>query len=132
MREGGRSMPAQHFFAESPEAVGIDSARLEALFERAEREVREGLLPSAQIAVARHGKLAGMRSIGRVTCEGRPAQATNDTLYVVFSCTKAIIVGGGVAVDPGRASWLRRGAGCRHQSRSSLRTGRKTSASSSS
>ena len=84
-------MPAQHFFAESPEAVGIESARLEALFERAEREVREGLLPSAQIAIARHGKLAGMRSVGRVTCEGRPVEASDDTLYVVFSCTKAVI-----------------------------------------
>ena len=58
--------------------------------QRAEREVREGLLPSAQIAVARHGQIAAMRTFGRVTHEGHEAAATNDTLYVVFSATKAI------------------------------------------
>jgi CubicO group peptidase (beta-lactamase class C family) len=83
-------MPATHFFAESPQRVGIDPAKLEALFRRAEREVRDGLLPSAQIAVARGGKIAGMRTFGRVTHGGREAPATNDTLYVVFSSTKAI------------------------------------------
>jgi CubicO group peptidase (beta-lactamase class C family) len=70
--------------------VGVDPQKLEALFERAEREVREGLLPSVQIAVAREGKIAGMRSFGTVTHEGRPAAATNETLYAVFSSTKAI------------------------------------------
>ena len=83
-------MPNQRFFADRPEDVGIDSEKLEALFDRAEREVREGLLPSAQIAVARHGKLAAMRSFGRVRHEGREAPATNDTLYCIFSATKAI------------------------------------------
>jgi CubicO group peptidase (beta-lactamase class C family) len=83
-------MPDIHFFADSPESLGIDPAKLEALFQRAEREVREGLLPSAQIAVARHGKIAAMRTFGRVTHAGRDAAATNDTVYVVFSATKAI------------------------------------------
>jgi CubicO group peptidase (beta-lactamase class C family) len=80
---------AQHFAA-SPEEVGVDPAKLEALFTRAEREVRDGLLPSVQIAVARRGRIAAMRSFGSVTHEGRPAPATDETLYVVFSCTKAI------------------------------------------
>jgi CubicO group peptidase (beta-lactamase class C family) len=83
-------MPQAHFFAESPESVGVSSAKLEALFQRAEKEVRDGLLPSAQVAVARHGKIAGMRTFGRVAHEGHEALATNDTLYVVFSATKAI------------------------------------------
>ena len=83
-------MPATHFFADSPQALGIDPSKLDALFTRAEKEVREGLLPSAQIAVARHGKIAAMRSFGRVMHEGRESAATNDTLYVVFSATKAI------------------------------------------
>lgn len=78
------------FFAESPQSLGIDPAKLDALFDRAEREVRDGLLPSVQIAVARHGKLAAMRTFGRVTHQGREAAATNDTLYVIFSATKAI------------------------------------------
>ncbi len=84
-------MPASRFFAESPESVGVDPVRLEALLERAEREVREGLLPSCQIALARDGKIAGMRSFGRVTHEGCPAAATDETLYVIFSATKGII-----------------------------------------
>lgn len=83
-------MPDAHFFADSPKSLGIDPAKLEALFERAQREVREGLLPSVQVAVARHGKLAAMRTFGHVTHVGREAAATNDTLYAVFSATKAI------------------------------------------
>jgi CubicO group peptidase (beta-lactamase class C family) len=79
-----------HPVAASPESVGIDPRKLEDLFDRAEREVREGRLPSVQVAVARHGQLAGVRSFGTVTHEGRPAPATDETLYVVFSCSKAI------------------------------------------
>ena len=59
----------------------IDPAKLEALFERAEREVREGLLPSCQVALARHGRLVESRTFGR---------ASPDSLYAVFSCTKAV------------------------------------------
>ena len=83
-------MPHPHHFAESPESVGVDSTKLAALFERAEREIRDGTLPSAQLAVARDGKIAAMRSFGSVTHEGRSAPTTNDTLFVMFSCTKAI------------------------------------------
>ena len=74
-------MPDRSLFAESPESVGVDSERLEALFTRVEKEVREGLLPSAQVAVARNGRIAGMRTFGA---------ADDETLYVVFSATKAI------------------------------------------
>jgi CubicO group peptidase (beta-lactamase class C family) len=83
-------MPAPRFFAESPADVGVDPDKLDALFARAEREVRDGLLPSVQVAVARHGKIAAMRTFGLVTHGGRQAAATNETLYVVFSATKAI------------------------------------------
>lgn len=84
-------MPDQRFFAAAPEDVGIAADKLAALFERAEQEVRDGLLPSAQVAVARGGKIAAMRTFGSVTHEGAPAAATNETLYVVFSATKAIM-----------------------------------------
>ena len=83
-------MPKQRFFADSPESVGIDPSKLEAVFERAEKEVAEGLLPSSQIAIARNGRIVGMRTVGTVTHEGREALATNDTLYCIFSSTKAI------------------------------------------
>jgi CubicO group peptidase (beta-lactamase class C family) len=83
-------MPLPEHIASSPESVGVDPEKLAALFERAERDVREGRVPSAQIAVAREGKIAAMRSFGAVTHEGRPAPASDETLYVIFSCTKAI------------------------------------------
>lgn len=75
----------------SPEVVGLDSAKVEQLFERAEQEIREGLLPSAQIAIARRGRIGAMRTFGSVTHAGETVAATNDTLYAVFSATKAIV-----------------------------------------
>jgi CubicO group peptidase (beta-lactamase class C family) len=77
-------------YASSPESVGVDPDALNALFERAEKEVLEGTLPSVQIAIAREGKIAGMRTFGRATFGGREAEADDDSLYCIFSCTKAI------------------------------------------
>jgi CubicO group peptidase (beta-lactamase class C family) len=77
-------------FADSPESVGIDAEKLEALFERAAREVHEGLLPSVQIAVACRGRIAGMRSFGSVRHGGSSESARNDTLYAIFSASKAL------------------------------------------
>jgi len=73
-----------------PEAAGLDPAALDALLVRAAREVDEGHLPSAQIALARHGQLIAFQTFGTVTHEGLAAAATNETRYCVFSCTKAI------------------------------------------
>lgn len=77
--------------AGTPEEVGIDSDKLEAVFARVRRDVDDGVLPSAQVAVARHGRLAGMRSFGQAVQGGALKPATNDTLYTIFSCTKAIV-----------------------------------------
>lgn len=74
-------MPDASFFAPSPEAVGIDAERLAEVLQRVRREVDDGLLPSAQIAVAREGRLALFETIGA---------ATNENLYCVFSSTKAL------------------------------------------
>jgi CubicO group peptidase (beta-lactamase class C family) len=77
-------------FAKNPEDVGIDSGKLEALLERVQREVQGGLLPGVQVAVARQGRLAALRSFGRVKHHGVDAATSNETLFCVFSCTKAI------------------------------------------
>jgi len=53
--------------ATKPEDVGVDSEKLEAVFARAKRDVDEGVLPSAQVAVARNGRLAGVRTFGDLT-----------------------------------------------------------------
>lgn len=84
-------MPAAKLIAGDPRAVGLDPAKVEELFKRAEREVIEGLLPSCQIAIARNGKIAAMRSFGHAVQGGKDQPVTNDTLYCVFSCTKAVI-----------------------------------------
>ena len=63
-----------------PEDLGIDSEKLEAVFARAKRDVDDGVLPSAQVAIARHGKLAGLRTYGTVSIGGNEVPATDDTL----------------------------------------------------
>ena len=78
------------YLASSPESVGIDPSALEALLTRAEQEVRDGVLPSVQIAVARQGKIAAMRTFGSATFAGSETAASDDSLYCIFSCTKAI------------------------------------------
>ena len=54
---------------------------LTALRQRAEREINEGLLPAAQFAVAHSGQLVAFESLG---------DCSDDTLFPIFSCTKAI------------------------------------------
>jgi CubicO group peptidase (beta-lactamase class C family) len=77
--------------AARPEDVGIGSEKLEAVFARVKRDVDEGVLPSAQVAVARNGQLAGVRTFGSAEQGGETSPATDETLYVIFSSTKAIV-----------------------------------------
>lgn len=65
-----------------PVELGLDPAAVAALLARAHREVDEGLLPSCQLALARHGRLALFATIG---------DAAPTSRYVIFSCTKALI-----------------------------------------
>ena len=60
--ENRHDAEANQIAAESPREVGLDPYKVEELFNRAEREVAEGLLPSTQIAIARNGKIGAMRS----------------------------------------------------------------------
>jgi CubicO group peptidase (beta-lactamase class C family) len=83
------------YLAAKPEDVGVDSELLEAVFARAKREVDDGVLPSAQVAVARQGKIAGLRTYGAAVQGGSERSATDETLYCIFSSTKAVV---GVAV----------------------------------
>jgi CubicO group peptidase (beta-lactamase class C family) len=55
---------------------------VDALIERAHREIHSGLLPSCQLAIGRGGEIVLDETIG---------DATADTRYVIFSCTKALI-----------------------------------------
>jgi CubicO group peptidase (beta-lactamase class C family) len=62
----------------------LNQAKVDALIARARREVDEGLLPSAQVALAKDGELVACETFGA---------ATPDTRYAVFSCTKAFVAG---------------------------------------
>ena len=46
------------------EEVGVDPARLELFLSRARLEVDQGILPSVQVAVARHGTLVAFETYG--------------------------------------------------------------------
>ncbi len=63
--------------------AGLVPERVAALSERVRKEVDVGLLPSAQFAVAKDGKVIAHESFG---------DATNDTRYPIFSSTKAFSV----------------------------------------
>ena len=52
--------------------------------------IDEGRYPGAQIALARHGKLALFRTYGDAKTEGGKVPATNETLFLLFSQTKVL------------------------------------------
>lgn len=66
---------------------------IEDLRSRVQRDVDTGVLPSAQVALAKDGELLLFETFG---------DATNDTRYVIFSATKAIVAG---------AAWILIGEG---------------------
>ena len=71
-----------HKFAAKPESIGLDPQKLKELTRRVRQEVDEGLLPSAQIAVAREGRVGLFETFG---------EADDKTMYCVFSSTKAVM-----------------------------------------
>jgi CubicO group peptidase (beta-lactamase class C family) len=64
-------------------STGIVPERLEALQQRVQKEVDEGLLPSVQYAIAKDGE---------IVAQGTYGDATDDTRYCIFSSTKAFSV----------------------------------------
>lgn len=73
----------------NPEALGLDPRALDRLCALVERHVAEGRHPGAQLAMARHGKLALFRSFGRSRAEpDAPAEARS--LFLLYSNTKVV------------------------------------------
>src|SRR5581483_8110325 len=83
-------MPASKFFADGPAAVGLNPDKVQALMDRAERDVREGILPACQLAIARGGRIAAMQTFGRAVQGGVEKPATDETLFASMSATKAL------------------------------------------
>jgi CubicO group peptidase (beta-lactamase class C family) len=67
-----------------PEAVGVDRALLELFEARVRLEVEAGVIPSAQLAVARHGRLVAFETYG---------DATNESRYILQSVGRTIVAG---------------------------------------
>ena len=63
------------------ESAGLKIDKVSELLARVQKEVKEGLLPSAQVAVARNGKVGVFESYG---------SAKPESLTCIFSATKAI------------------------------------------
>jgi CubicO group peptidase (beta-lactamase class C family) len=64
--------------------MGIEKSAVGKLVDRVRREVDDGLLPSAQVALGYEGELVHAETFG---------DATGDTRYVVYSATKAFVAG---------------------------------------
>lgn len=65
-----------------PESLGIDPARLELFLQRARLDVEQGQLPSAQVALARHGRLVAFECLGKTNPQTR---------YVLQSAGRPVI-----------------------------------------
>ena len=76
--------------AATPSSVGLDPRALERLRELVTRHVAEGRYPGAQLAIARHGKLALFATIGDARLEPKRVPAGDDTLWLLYSNTKVI------------------------------------------
>ena len=63
-------------------AYDLRVSRLQELLDAARADVESGWLPSCQLAVARDGEIVAFETFG---------DATNDTRYCIFSCTKPIV-----------------------------------------
>lgn len=73
-----------------PTALGLDPDRLERLYATVEAHIAAGRYPGAQLAIARHGKLAAFRTFGQARIDP-PAPATERTLWLLFSQTKPVV-----------------------------------------
>jgi CubicO group peptidase (beta-lactamase class C family) len=73
-----------------PGSLGLRVDILNRLARLIEGHIKEGRYPGAQIALARHGKLALVRSFGAARIEPDAAPAKDDTLWLLYSNTKVV------------------------------------------
>src|SRR5262245_55968063 len=77
----------------TPRELGFDEAALARLRKLIQSHIAEGRYPGAQIALARHGRLALFESFGRAAL-APDAAARPDTLWLLFSNTKVVTATG--------------------------------------
>jgi CubicO group peptidase (beta-lactamase class C family) len=74
----------------APASLDLDAGALARLVEQITRHVADGRYPGAQIAVARHGKVALVRSFGDARLDPARVPASDDTLWLLYSNTKVL------------------------------------------
>ncbi len=90
-----------------PRELGVDPDGLGRLYARVAEGTDRYPECAAQVAVARHGRLAGFRTFGEAPFEGTVRSASDDALFAIFSVTKALtssaawilLQEGGMALD---------------------------------
>jgi CubicO group peptidase (beta-lactamase class C family) len=78
-------LPSAH-----PEEIGLSSAALNNLTQVFQRDIDRGLFPGVIIAVARHGRLGYLKSLGKRD-PATGAAMTDDTIFRIYSMTKPIV-----------------------------------------
>jgi CubicO group peptidase (beta-lactamase class C family) len=76
--------------AAEPGKLGLRQEALDRLGRIIERHIADNRYPGAQIAVARHGKLALFRSFGDARIDPAKVPAADDTLWLLYSNTKVV------------------------------------------
>jgi CubicO group peptidase (beta-lactamase class C family) len=74
----------------TPAVLGFAAEPLERLEKTIEGHIREGRYPGAQVALARRGRLALVRTFGDATLEPTRQPAADDTLWLLYSNTKVV------------------------------------------
>jgi CubicO group peptidase (beta-lactamase class C family) len=70
--------------------LGFDGPALTRLDELINRHIAEGRYPGAQIALARHGRLALVKTYGDARLDPQRQPARDDTLWLMYSNTKVV------------------------------------------
>lgn len=71
-------------------SAGLDPHAVAGMEALIARHIAEGRYPGAQIALARHGRLAHFHAFGNARTEGAVEPASTDTLFLLFSQTKVL------------------------------------------
>jgi len=92
-----------------PASLGFAGKPLQHLDRLIRQHIEEGRYPGAQIALARHGKLALFRNYGDAKTKPRNVPATDETLFLLFSQTKVLTSSAVWAlIEEGRLSFMDR------------------------
>jgi CubicO group peptidase (beta-lactamase class C family) len=73
-----------------PSSLGLDLPALDRLMDQIARHVADGRYPGAQVAIARHGRLALVRTFGDARLDPARVPATDDTIWLLYSNTKVL------------------------------------------